>query len=182
LEKDRINQRVGWQARIHQKNAPEHTAMLTSLPAGAAGYLSNSDRFHSDTVGDEYSARQEARAKQLKIQEFKRNMSLKRDEDRWNQAEQKQVEEDEYYQKLRENTTIGKKNVSNVAYDITTLQYMQSVEGEKQKYADDMVRYRSSLRSQQLIVKGDTRAKYNIISGDDRPQIIQPQPPAKPRG
>lgn len=48
--------------------------MLTSLPAGAAGYISNSDRFHSDTVGDEYSARQDARAKQLKIQEFKRNM------------------------------------------------------------------------------------------------------------
>jgi len=50
--------------------------MLTSLPAGAAGYLSNSDRFHSDTVGDEYSARQDARAKQLKIQEFKRNMVI----------------------------------------------------------------------------------------------------------
>jgi len=39
---------------------------------------------------------------------------------------------------MRENPTVGKKNVSNVAYDITTLQYMQSLEGEKQKYADDM--------------------------------------------
>ena len=41
---------------------------------GSAGYLSNSDRFHSDTVGEEYALRQEALAKQMKIQEFKRNM------------------------------------------------------------------------------------------------------------
>ena len=53
-------------------NAPEHTSGLTSCPEGAAGYLSNSDRFHSDTVGEEYAIRQEARAKLLKVQEHKR--------------------------------------------------------------------------------------------------------------
>ena len=69
--------KVGWQAKLHQKNAPEHTSMLTSCAVGSAGYLSNSDRFHSDTVGEEYALRQEALAKQMKVQEFKRNMVRK---------------------------------------------------------------------------------------------------------
>lgn len=30
LERNRINQRVGWEARLHQQNAPETSALLTS--------------------------------------------------------------------------------------------------------------------------------------------------------
>ena len=35
------------------------SAGLTSLPETAAGYISNSDRFHSDTAGEEYDLRME---------------------------------------------------------------------------------------------------------------------------
>lgn len=105
---------------------------------------------------------------------------MKRDESRWNDAEAKQREQDEYWQKLREDGAKAKKNTSNVAYDITTLQYNQDTDGEQQKYFDDMgacrcnnalmyeqfahltwmssaVRYRADLRSNALVVKGDTR-------------------------
>jgi len=53
LEKSRINVRVGFSARMHQKNAPATSAMLTQFEKGGAGYISNSDRFHTDTAGEE---------------------------------------------------------------------------------------------------------------------------------
>lgn len=180
IEKERLNQRIGWEAKINKLNAPEHPSQLTSCPEGGAGYLSNSDRFHSDTVGEEYALRQEARAKLLKAQEYKRYQSHKRDEDRWNSAEEKLRKEDEYFQRLREDPRKAQSNKTSVAYDIQSLQYLQNTEGEQQKYVDDMVRYRAELRSNQLIVKGDSRAKYNIINGSDRDALKEPPLPPKP--
>lgn len=73
LERNRINNRYGWEARMHQQNAPETSALLTSCPTGAAGYLSNADRFHTDVVGEEYAVRQEKIKKQQAAMDFKRN-------------------------------------------------------------------------------------------------------------
>lgn len=64
--------------------------------------------------------------------------SFKRDEDRWNQMEEKQKKEDEDWRRLREDGSKAKKNQSNVAYDIMTLQYSQDQDGQQQKYLDDM--------------------------------------------
>ena len=68
LERSRLMERSGWQARMHQKNAPETTAGLTSCRPGDEGYLSNSDRFHSDTVGEQLLEREEASKKPEKKQ------------------------------------------------------------------------------------------------------------------
>jgi hypothetical protein len=46
--------------------------------------------------------------------------------------------EDERAQKLREDGGKAKKNTSNAAYDILTLQYSQSIDGAQQKHFDDM--------------------------------------------
>jgi len=182
LEKSRIDQRTGWQARMHRQNAPESSAMLTSCASGAAGYLSNSDRFHTDTVGEEYANRQENIQRKLKAAEFRRNQSTKRDEMRWHANEEKQQMEEEYWSKLRADGSKAKKNSSNVAYDIMTLQYSQDHDGQHQKYLDDMVRYRATQRTNMLVVKGDTRVNYNIISGDERPPLKYPPAVEKPEG
>ena len=52
--------------------------------------------------------------------------------------EEKQKQEDDYWQKIREDGRKAKKNQSNVAYDIMTLQYAQDTSGEDQKYRDDL--------------------------------------------
>eukprot|EP01038_Epipyxis_sp_PR26KG_P016409 gene16409-22374_t len=180
LEKSRIDTRVGWEARLHQANAPATSSQLTSCTAGSAGFISNSDRFHSDTAGEEYQIRQDQLERKKQVAEFKRNNVIKRDSDRWSAMEQKAKEEDDRWQAMRESGKHGMKNQSIVAYDITNLQYHQDVAGEQQKYLDDMVRYRAALRTNQLIVKGDTRVPYNIISGDEREPIRNPNPIPKP--
>jgi hypothetical protein len=52
--------------------------------------------------------------------------------------EEKQRKEDEAWQKLREDGSKAKKNQSNVAYDIMTLQYTHDGDGLQQKHFDDM--------------------------------------------
>ncbi len=59
-EKLRLEQRVGQEARQHRSNAPETSAGLTSCTPDGAGYIKNADRFHSDTAGEDYEARQAA--------------------------------------------------------------------------------------------------------------------------
>ena len=76
LEQSRIRQRVGFEARMHRANAPETTDGLTSCVVGGAGYISNSDRFHSDTAGEEREQRMERYQRQREIQDTKRDQVL----------------------------------------------------------------------------------------------------------
>lgn len=73
LEKHRINQRVGINARIQRANAPDSSADLTSCSTDGAGYISNSDRFHSDTCGDELSKRNHEIRTRNRAIEFRKN-------------------------------------------------------------------------------------------------------------
>jgi hypothetical protein len=72
LEQSRIRQRVGFEARMHKANAPETTDGLTSCAVNAAGYISNSDRFHSDTAGEEREMRLARLQRQKEIDSSKR--------------------------------------------------------------------------------------------------------------
>ena len=183
LETQRISQRVGHEARLHQANAPPTSAMLTSCPTSAAGYISNSDRFHSDTAGDERELREETLHKKNRAIEFRRNQIMNREEIRWEKIEQARKEEDDRNRSIREDGMAAKRNTSNVHYDILNLQYSQNTGGEEQKYSDDLVRFRSQVRSTNLVISGGTRVPYNIISGAQRPMPEYPSElPRAPAG
>jgi len=173
LERSRLMARSGWQARMHQKNAPETTAGLTSCRPNDEGYLSNADRFHSDVAGEEFELRQEALRKQQQGMLFRREKMRVREEDKWKKFEEDQQAQELYWIKVREDANLqvrrtAKKNVSNVAYDITNLQYNQDTSGEMQRYLDEMVKVRAQTRTRALVVLGDSRAPYNILTGEER--------------
>lgn len=179
LEKGRLDRRVGHEARVHQANAPDGgSAGLVTCPEGAAGYISNSDRFHTDTSGEEYQNRMANYQRNQQSIAYRRNQTLAREETRWNRDEQKEKTEKQRWEELRENGSKSRKNVSAVAYDITSLSYKQNIAGVGQKYVDDMVRYRASLRTHKLAIQSDTRAPYNIINGG--PRYVPEMPPEVP--
>jgi len=185
LERSRIMQRAGWEARMHQKNAPETTAGLTMCRPGDEGYMSNADRFHSDTVGEAYKERQEESVKKHAAHNFRRENARRRDEGRWEKTEQQQHLEEERIQNIREDPNLvayrgPRKNSSLVAYDITNLQYRQDTTGEAQQYHDNMVRYRAQQRTRALVVLGDSRVPYNILTGDGRELPPKAQPVERP--
>jgi hypothetical protein len=185
LERSRLMERSGWQARMHQKNAPETTAGLTSCRPGDEGYLSNAERYHSDTAGEMLQEREQAAAKRHAAHLFRRENARVRDESRWENTERMQNAEELKIKNIREDPSImpyrgPKKNASNVAYDITNLQYKQDTNGEAQQYYDNMVRFRAQARTRALVVLGDSRVPYNIMNGMDRELPPKPKEVARP--
>ena len=168
LEKSRINSRVGFAARMHQANAPATSAMLTQFEKGGAGYISNSDRFHTDTAGEARQERQEVHRREMEAIDYKRNKVITREEQRWKMHDDKCRLDDEKQEMIRNMGVKAKKNKSAVSYDITTTEYNQDVDGLEQKHKDDMVRYRAARRTHHLSIASDTRVDYNIISGGSR--------------
>ena len=174
IEKNRISQRVGHAARMQNANMPPTSAGLTSLEPTGASYISNADRFHSDTAGEAYEERQKSIQRMKETTEYRRNKMTEREETRWNEIETKQQTEEQYWHIVREQGLKAKKNKSLVAFDITNLQYHQNIAGEHQKYLDDVVRYRAQARTRNLVLLSDSRAPYNILNGQER--YIPPAP------
>ena len=153
---------------MHQKNAPKTAAGLVSFEVGGAGYMSNSDRFHSDTAGEEFQQRQVDAKKRLDAIEYRRNKAQQREDDRLALYNSRTEAEEERIRGLRMSETAGKKNRSAVAYDITTTQYNQDMDGVQQKYVDDMVRYRAKVRTLELSRLAGSRASYDILNGQEK--------------
>jgi hypothetical protein len=62
---------------LHQANAPPTSAGLVTCVENGAGYISNSDRFHTDTAGEEYALRQEMHRKREMALEFRKKQVSK---------------------------------------------------------------------------------------------------------
>ena len=86
-----IGERVGHAARLHQQNAPESSAGLTACSQDGAGYLANSNRFHTDTCGEEFALRQGGIERRRQVDELKREIAVSREEARWQQMEEEKV-------------------------------------------------------------------------------------------
>ena len=146
--------------------------------------MSNADRFHSDVAGEEFQLRQEAMRKKQAALLVRREQMRDREEVKWKKFEEDETNKEVFWSKVREDPTMqsmqvrrsGKKNTSNVAYDITNLQYNQDTSGEMQRYLDEMVKVRAQTRTRALVVLGDTRVPYNIISGEERQLPPKPVP------
>jgi len=102
IEKGRIEQRTGWQAKLQRENAPKTSAGLTTLPEGSAGYISNMDRFHTDTAGEEYDQRMEALRREKEAIEYRKKQSEERDKVRWDREDAKKKSEEDYWERLRD--------------------------------------------------------------------------------
>lgn len=145
LEKNRINMRVGINARIQRANAPETSAGLTTCDTTGAGYISNVHRFHSDTCGDEMLRRkQELLAKSRGVQ-YRQHQNEQRDAIRWQREDDNNRREEQYWQGVRDTGEGCPKNLSAVGYDITSLAYHNDLKGDCAKYEDDMSKILSAL-------------------------------------
>jgi hypothetical protein len=58
---------------MQRDNAPSTSAGLTACVRGGAGYLTDAERFHSDTAGEEYARRQEELRRKERAVEFRRH-------------------------------------------------------------------------------------------------------------
>mmetsp|Transcript_18723 Transcript_18723/g.24720 ORF Transcript_18723/g.24720 Transcript_18723/m.24720 type:complete len:229 (+) Transcript_18723:49-735(+) len=180
LEKGRLAQRVGNEARIYQANINPAGIGLTELPQEAAGFLSDADRFHSDTSGEEYLKRKAATERKTQIDSAARAEQIEREKKRWEAIDLAKQAEEEKWSKARADPEQGRKNNSAVPYDLVTLKYDDGEGGDVLRHEDDLTRFRAEMRAQNITRHGDTRAGYNILTGEPKPAPRAVMRPATP--
>ena len=72
----------------------------------------------------------------------------------------------------RENFNLGKKNKGGASFNILTLNYDNSKDGQKLQVIDNDAKVRSLMRSKVLDTKNN--GKYNILTGQARPPVPVP--------
>lgn len=168
LEKGRLMKRTGPAARMHRENLPDWHMGLTAMRPGAAGWMSDADRFHTDTSGEEYLRRKREVLRKQEMYDRKRAAAAEREEARRRRMEEGQRAEERRVAALRAAGWKSKSNRSNLPYDMLTLQYNEGLDGERQRRQDDRVRFRARLRTQNLQRCGGSRCGYDIITGGQR--------------
>lgn len=161
---------------MYRENAPVGAMGLTAPESHAAGFLADSDRFHSDVSGEELGLRQRAYERKQQNYANIRQQRAQEEEERWKQIEAKRLEEEDYWHKQRELGAKAKKNQSAVPYDIRTLKYGDNLDGERLRYQDELVKHRAMRRADNLMVV-ESRAKYDIVNGIGRPDVQLAEPP-----
>ena len=91
----------------------------------------------------------------------------KAEEERWARIQQEKANEEANWLAERQAGIKAKRNASSVPFDMVTLQYHDSLDGERLRYHDDKVRYRAAVRSSNLLKNGGSRAGYDILTGGD---------------
>ncbi|CAK87283.1 unnamed protein product (macronuclear) [Paramecium tetraurelia] len=161
IEKTRIDQRVGYEARglgvgnlIHQ--APPQSSL----------YVPENERFDKDfAIADKRQREMQLQQKEQVI-EKKRIEGLDRETKKW-EYQEKQEQKDQ--QKLINHTqalTQGKRNQNGLAYNPITLQYDKTQQGNILKEQDDQAKVRQYVRAQNLDQRGN--AGFNILTGESR--------------
>jgi hypothetical protein len=173
-------QRAGHQAKMYRENLPPEGVSLTEAHPGAVGFISDADRFHTDTVGEELQNRMAEHEKKLRATEFRRSQAEEREGARQQWSETNRRAEEERVTRMREEGLKGRANKSAVPYDTITLQYNDGLDGQRLQHEDGLVRYRAAVRSNNLRTKGNTRGGFNIITGEPLMPLSQPVKPQKP--
>merc|ERR1711924_315924 len=117
------------------------------------GYLANSDRFTTGgfDIVSEFKNEHDARVMHSEmVRDNRRDAAALREETRWNRIEQQSAAEKEKWERYRADGGKARRNKGSVPFDLMTLQYKSGAEGQQLQHHDQIVRYRSAQRAQNL--------------------------------
>ena len=145
-----------------------------SFLSGKAAYITTDevaqieklDREHYKAVKEEFN-------------EKRRMEAFAREEERWATIQQRELIEQDRLKRLQEDPMASKMNSGSNPYDIVTMEYHPTPEGQMLAYHDELVRYRQDIRS--AFLAGKNHAGFNCITGEQIVEIripSRPQPPA----
>lgn len=161
-EKDRLRQRKEGFARID--TSATGAAMLVYNPK-SQGFMSDADRFHSDTAGEERAHREEHYARVKSHQDRKRYDGVQREIKRWKDMDVATAEEDKKWHAIRQAGTRALRNKGGEAFNPITLQYNDGKDGQRLMVADQAIKHRAVVRAQNL-QHHNSRAGINPITGE----------------
>lgn len=146
-EKERLRARKEGFVRVDTTAAG--SAMLVYTPQ-SQGFMSDADRFHSDTAGEERAAREDARTRTKIHQERRRREAVNRDVRRWEAMDAASAEEKRRWEALRASGSKARRNKCGEPFNPVTLKYNDGKDSERLQAADAAIKHRAMLRAQNL--------------------------------
>ncbi len=169
LEKSRLENR----RECHFKYT--NLGKLTEPESGTLQHCNDSERFQTDCSGFYKQARNHALQKRKHEMDFKRAAMIDKEEVRWAEIDESQLNEQKKWEQIRELGERNRRNTGSVPYDPITLGYHNNNDGDQLKHSDDMIRYRSALRAQAL--RSRNTCGFNPITGEPGKFLNQPKMP-----
>lgn len=161
-EKARLRERKEGFVRID--TSATGAAMLVYNPK-SQGFMSDADRFHSDTAGEERAHREEHNARVKTHQERRRYDGVQREIKRWSDMDAASAADEKKWQAMRQSGTKALRNKGGEAFNPITLQYNDGKDGARLLAADTAVKHRAVVRAQNL-QHHNSRAGMNPITGE----------------
>eukprot|EP00297_Palpitomonas_bilix_P018238 CAMPEP_0113880274 /NCGR_PEP_ID=MMETSP0780_2-20120614/7694_1 /TAXON_ID=652834 /ORGANISM="Palpitomonas bilix" /LENGTH=191 /DNA_ID=CAMNT_0000866931 /DNA_START=216 /DNA_END=791 /DNA_ORIENTATION=- /assembly_acc=CAM_ASM_000599 len=173
LEKARLAQRKECYQRYEDIGNPvEPTSQ-------SVGYMSDANRFHTDTAGEQKRLREVERSRASEKHTHMRDQRAHREDERWKTMEK--IDKKEEARLTAHLDDKRKRNAPSVAYNPLTLQYNDGKDGMRQKYDDDVMRYRAGVRTHNLSTKASSTG-FNPVTHEPVKTFDAPNRPAKPSG
>ncbi|RLN59073.1 hypothetical protein BBJ29_004367 [Phytophthora kernoviae] len=161
-EKERL--RVRKEGFVRVDTSVTGSAMLVYTPQ-SQGFMSDADRFHTDTAGEERVYRNEARTRVKMQDERRRQETVSRDMRRWEAMDASAAEERRRGEALRASGSKARRNKCGEPFNPITLKYNDGKDGERLQAADAAIKHRAMVRAQNL-QHHNSREGINPITGD----------------
>lgn len=174
LEKDRLKHRTGGFFRYEDvrnpidvvKGCPSHIPPKERMNAGGfCEELNHMEREVKKVVRDEGT-------------EVRRARNLGREESRWRAISQQEHVSHARVERMQSDPMMGRKNVAGQPYNIVSQEYDRSSAGAQLEHHDNMIRYRSKVRTASLAMRN--HLGFNPIIGEQTHNISIPPPPRPP--
>merc|ERR1711959_220888 len=165
IEKQRLRERREEYFHFEEPNARK-AGGVSAAGVGTVGWIPEAERFNTDSAHSEKVAQNERRQAEEKFWDARREASVHREEQRWEQmeqAEEHQMSIDENMKEAR-----SRKNAGSIPYDLLTLRYHDTDDGQALHEADAHARSRQQARSHQMY-DNSNKSGYNPVTGETNP-------------
>lgn len=166
IEDYRLKQRIGGYHKYVDN------AQVSQPDPVSSHFISEAERFDKDFASYDKKIREVEHQKKLEVIERKRVEKFERDLQRWKYMDDEEGREKNRIEYMNSHYLTGNKNKGGAAYNVISLDYDNSNEGQRLKKRDDDAKVRALVRSKNIDMRSN--CGYNVLTGDQRSGVKVP--------
>jgi hypothetical protein len=166
IEDYRLKQRIGGYHKYVDN------AQISQPDPISSHFISEAERFDKDFASHDKVQREVDHQKKVETIERKRVEKFERDLQRWKYMDEEENRDQHRIEYMNEHYLTGNKNKGGAAYNVISLDYDTSQEGQRLKRRDDDAKVRALVRSKNIDMRSN--CGYNVLTGDQRDGVNVP--------
>merc|ERR1712093_144892 len=165
IEKQRLRERREEFFHFEEPNA-RAAGGVSAAGVGSVGWIPEADRFNTDSAHMEKQEQAGRREDEERFWDARRDANVRREEQRWEKMESQEAHQMAIDESCKESRS--RKNAGSIPYDVLTLRYHDTDDGNALLQADAHARERAAARSHTMY-DNSNRTGYNPVTGAVNP-------------